>query len=149
MRDSTAPLVGYSGNAGTYGASEEVAITCSASDALSGLAAADCTDVTGPAWGFGVGAHTFDATATDHAGNGAAASTTFTVVVGVDDLITLVEAWVTGPGANGVRNSLIAKLTAGRNAPNVKAFVKEVQAQSGHRLTAEQAATLVALARAL
>ena len=59
-----------------------------------------------------------------------------------DGLCALVEAWVTGPGAHGVANSLCVKL----RRPNVRAFINEVNAQSGKKLPADKAAILVALA---
>ena len=92
------------------------------------------------------GPNTFKVRAVDASGNSATAS--FTVTVSVDDLVALVNAWVTGPGANGVKNSLVVKLTR-PGGPQVGAFVNEVEAQSGKRLTAEQAAILIMLAEAL
>ena len=56
-----------------------VTILCVASDAGSGLASTTCVDITGPASSFGVGSHTYSATAVDRAGNSATATTTFTV----------------------------------------------------------------------
>ncbi len=84
--DTTKPVVGYSGNAGTYTPFETVAIDCSAVDPTPGsgidAAATSCVDVSGPAYSFGLGSHTFNATAKDLAGNSASASATFTVTTG-------------------------------------------------------------------
>src|SRR5579872_6442413 len=46
--DKTAPVVSYSGNAGTYSLTQSVSITCSASDALSGVVSNTCANVSGP-----------------------------------------------------------------------------------------------------
>ncbi|HVZ78912.1 MAG TPA: vWA domain-containing protein [Gemmatimonadaceae bacterium] len=146
-RDATPPVVAYSGNAGTYGASQDVAITCAATDATSGVASSTCANVSGAAWSIGVGSHSYSATATDNAGNVGSGSATFTVVVTVQDLDNLAAAWVSGPGANGVVNSLHAKLKG--SSPNVQAFINEVQAQSGKKIPADKAAVLIALAQAM
>ena len=47
----------------------------------SGIASSTCADIVGPATGFGVGSHTFSATATDNVGLTGAASTTIDVTV--------------------------------------------------------------------
>ena len=79
--DKVGPTVSYAGNAGTYWLLETVAITCTAADALSGVASSTCANANGPAWTFGAGAHTLSANATDRAGNTGSGSTTFTVIV--------------------------------------------------------------------
>ena len=88
QHDATPPLVTYSGDAGTYTVDEDVSITCSASDPEpgSGLDSSTCEDVSGPAYSFGLGSHTFSASATDVAGNTGTGRTTFTVVVTFDSL---------------------------------------------------------------
>ncbi len=78
--DTTPPAIAFAGNAGTYSVDQTVAITCSATDAQSGVASLACPSLNGvSASSFGVGAHTFTATATDGAGNTSTASVTFTV----------------------------------------------------------------------
>ncbi|HWI50889.1 MAG TPA: hypothetical protein VNT01_01945, partial [Symbiobacteriaceae bacterium] len=67
--DMTAPVVAYSGNAGSYAVDQMIAITCAASDALSGLESSDCADISGPAYDFALGSHSYTASATDLAGN--------------------------------------------------------------------------------
>lgn len=76
--DLTPPVVQFSGPT-TYDADSTVAITCSASDALSGIATATCPTIGGPAYLFAPGTNTVNATATDKAGNDASASYTFTI----------------------------------------------------------------------
>lgn len=147
--DLTPPDVAFTGNAGTYGVADLVQIDCAASDATSGIdaGATSCPGVSSAGWELGTGSHTLNATATDLAGNTASASTSFTVEVDVAGIGALAGAWVTGPGAHGVVNSLLAKLS-GRH-PNVRAFINEVRAQTGKRLTEEQAQVLIDLASQL
>ncbi|MDE3151351.1 MAG: hypothetical protein KGL93_03800, partial [Gemmatimonadota bacterium] len=146
-RDATPPAIAFSGNAGTYGVSQVVNIACSASDATSGLASSTCPEVSDSAYTLALGGHTLSATATDHAGNAGSASATFQVTVSLQDLIALSQAWVAGPGAAGVANSLAAKLTGSH--PNVQAFINEVKAQSGKKIPADKAALLIQFASTL
>jgi hypothetical protein len=81
--DATKPVITYTGNAGSYSPFQTVSIQCSAVDPSPGSgidpAATSCADVSGPAYSFGLGSHTYSATAKDLAGNSSSASTTFTV----------------------------------------------------------------------
>jgi hypothetical protein len=140
-RDATPPVVTFSGNQGTYAITDTVSITCSAADALSGLASTTCQDVSEPAWQFGSGT-TLSATATDVAGNVGSGSTTFEVIVTPASLETLIGELV---GDSGIANSLIAKIKAGTLA----AFDHEVDAQTGKKISASDAALLKQLAAAL
>lgn len=154
--DKTAPTIGYTGNAGTYTVDQQVAIACMAQDGLSGLASSTCSDVTGQAYTFGLGPHTYTATATDAAGNSANASTTFTVVATYDSLCGLVRQFST---SSGVADGLCAKLAAASAAANrgqtkaahniLDAFAHQVSAQSGKALTATQAGILTDLSASL
>ena len=94
--DKAPPTLGFTGDAGSYGLLDTVAITCTASDALSGIASSTCPNANGPAWSFGAGSHTLSASATDAAGNTASASTTFSVVVAPAALSTLTRQFVEG-----------------------------------------------------
>jgi len=155
-RDATKPTVTYSGNAGTYSVADNVSITCAAADNLSGVASNTCTNVTGPAWSFGLGAHPLSASALDNAGNAGSGSASFTVTVGVDSLCALVQQFSTKAG---VAQSLCAKLsaanaksTSGQTKPKdniLGAFANEVDAQTGKALTAAQASLLKSLAASL
>ena len=133
--DKKAPVVAYTGNAGTYGVDETVHIVCSATDALSGVDTSTCATVDAPAWSFELGAHTVSASAVDRAGNTGAGSTTFTVTVGAASLCRLTKAFVT---SSGVATSLCAKLAEG----GYSAYRKDLSKQVGKTLTAEQAAIL-------
>jgi hypothetical protein len=150
-RDATDPSIAYTGNAGTYTVDKMVAISCSASDAMSGLQSNSCAPIAGAAYGFAIGANTFTASATDRAGNAATATASFTVSVTHASLCTLVERWVTQAG---VANSLCVKLrnaerSGARGSDALKPFVNEVQAQSGKHVPADKAGILVQLAGSL
>lgn len=150
MVDLDAPVVTFAGNAGSYALDEMISITCSASDALSGIAADGCMNISGMAFTFGVGTHLYGAIAMDNAGNMGSGETSFTVGASFDSLCRLVEAWST---KDGVAHSLCVKLknAAKANTPEARAglidaFVHEVAAQSGKAFTEEQAAMLTLLA---
>ena len=154
--DKSAPTVTYTGNAGTYSLTDQVSITCAATDALSGIASTTCANVTGPAWSFGAGPHTSSATATDNAGNTGHGATTFTVGVTFAGLEALVSQFCTNPG---IANSLNAKLQAAQSSKargqtkteqnQIGAFDNEVSAQTGKCLTPAQATLLIQFAAAL
>jgi hypothetical protein len=151
--DKTKPVVSYTGNAGTYAADETVHIRCIAADALSDVASTTCADIDGPAYTFGLGAHTLSATATDYAGNVGEGSATFTVVVSESSLCALARRFVS---KDGVARSLCAtldsaaaarergNLTAERNI--LSAFANEVSAQRGKSITNDNANVLTELA---
>ena len=153
--DKSAPTVTYTGG-GTYTVDQNVSITCSASDSVSGVASSTCAGVSGPAWSFGLGTHSVSATATDNAGNTGSGSTTFTVTVDATSLCNVVQQWAKNAG---IANSLCVKLQAAAAAAargqaktkqnNVDAFDSEVSAQSGKAFTAAQAKLLVQFAAAL
>jgi hypothetical protein len=139
-RDATAPVVAFSGVQSSYALTDVVAITCSATDATSGVASATCPSLSAPA--YQVVGRVLTATATDNAGNVGTASATVNVRVTSDGLCGLVQQWVTN---GGVAQSLCVKLQHG----DLDAFRNEVAAQSGKKLTADHAATLTALSRSL
>lgn len=141
-RDATDPVLAFAGNEGSYTVDQSVAITCSASDAMSEIASEDCPGASGDAYAFGVGTHTLDASATDNAGNSSALSTSFTVSVTNGSLCTLVQRWVT---QRGVQNSLCQQL----NNRAYGAFINHVRSQSGKFVPADKAAILIALAQQL
>ena len=152
--DTTKPLVTYSGNTTPYTVDQTVHITCTATDALSGVATDTCVDITGPAWSFGLGVTTRTASATDRAGNIGTGSTSFTVIVTEASLGNLITRFFGGNG-NGA-NGLLAKLHAIVTAPNANAksgklgaFDNQVDAKTGNPLTNAEAALLKQLAAAL
>lgn len=154
--DRTAPTVVYGNNQGTYSVDQQVSITCTAQDALSGLASPPCSPVTGPAYDFTVGANTIKTTATDKAGNTTEASTTFTVQVTAAGMTGLIDRLITNRGeANSFKAQLnsIADAGAKKNAQAkdnaLKAFLNHLEAQAGKAITAQNAATLKRLAEAM
>jgi hypothetical protein len=94
--DSTSPTITYSGNAGSYAVNQTVAISCAAVDPSpgSGLASSTCADINGPAYTYGLGSHTFSASATDGAGNTGNGSTSFTVSVTPGGLCLLTRQFI-------------------------------------------------------
>lgn len=153
--DLTSPTVTYTGG-GTYTVDQNVSITCSSSDALSGVASDTCAGVSAPAWSLGLGTHPLSATATDMAGNQGSGSTSYKITVDGTSLCNLVTRWAKNAGE---ANSLCAKLNAAAAAAargqlkakqnNIDAFDNEVRAQSGKSFTAAQAALLIQFAAAL
>lgn len=142
-RDATGPSIVIGGNAVTYGVGDTVDITCTASDALSGLASpVDCGGISGAAYTFGAGLHTVTRTATDNAGNTSPATITFTVAVDAAGICSLVQQWSDNAG---VANSLCTKLAHGSTA----AFRNELAAQRGKHLPAAKADILLGLAQGL
>ena len=105
--DLTNPTVTYTGGKASYQVDEQVSITCTAADALSGVASTTCANVSGPAYSFGLGSHTFSATATDKAGNTAGGSVTFTVGVTYTSLCNLSRQF---SSSQGIGNALCALL---------------------------------------
>lgn len=149
-RDATPPSVTYTGNALTYDVDKTVAITCSASDAMSGLASSTCANIAGDAYTFTLGANNYSATALDNAGNTGNGATSFSVVATSGGTCNLVKRWVTNAG---VANSLCVKLDAASRAGargdlnakagSIKAFGQELQAQSGKFVPADKVAILL------
>jgi hypothetical protein len=149
------PEIIYSDNAGVYAVNEPVAITCTATDNHQ-LVWADCVDITGPAWAFGLGTHTYSASARDWSGNTGSGSTSFDVIVTYPSLSSLTSEWVT---KDGVTTGLLGMLNAAARAEargNVKAEANILEeyrslllAQSGKSIAEESAQTLVDLSYGL
>jgi hypothetical protein len=154
--DITPPTITYSNHAATYTVDEHVSITCTATDAESGLASDTCAPIEGDAYVFGLGQHTFSATATDNAGNTASASTSFTVNVTFGSLANLTRRFVT---KSKVADDLVADLLDAEAArakgktkqadAKLNVYRQGVQAQVGKSITAELGSTLIVLSQAL
>lgn len=152
-RDATSPVVAFSPAAATYEVDQAIDVHCSASDALSGIADADCPALQAPAYTLGAGTTRLTASATDRAGNSAVASAAITVIVSHRGICALARQFAI---QDGVANSLCVKLENARKstargaaeaaAGQIRAFVNEVEAQSGKAFTVSQAAILVRLA---
>lgn len=141
-RDGTPPTIGYTGNVGPYTVDQSVSISCSASDALSGIATNSCAPITGNAYDFALGVNTYSATAADVAGNAASATTSFTVSVTQGSLCALVQRFIAN---KGLQNSFCVKLQHGDYDP----FRNELSAQTGKAIGAANAAILSRLVDAL
>jgi hypothetical protein len=146
--DTTAPVIAFAGNAGNYALDALVAISCSATDAESGIASANCPSVNALAYTFGAGLTSLTATATDSAGNSSAASTSFNVVVTVDGLCALTRSLAKSAG---VGNALCVQLgnSAAFKGNGDAPYAKHVKAQRGKGLAAADADLLLALFAAL
>ena len=158
--DKTSPTVTYSGNAGTYTGSQTIAITCTATDALSGIASTTCANISGVASSFGAGTHSYSATATDKAGNTGSGSTSFTVTgspsITFQSLIQLVNSWETAPLVKAEMEITLLAADAAFAVKDTKLgdtllgdFIQEVTKQSGKSLTAAHAVQLIQDAQAL
>lgn len=140
--DRKGPTIVFAGNSGTYALTDDVAITCTATDGGSGLGSSTCPGASGLAYTFGPGETVLAATAVDAVGNTSSSEARFTVVVTSEGLEALIDRLV---GKHGVANALKAQL---RNAPR-HAFEHLVRAQVGGALTAEDAELLLELVAAL
>jgi hypothetical protein len=97
--DTTGPTVNYTGNALVYLVDQRVNIECVAADpgtGASGISSTTCSNLVGPAAGFGLGLHAYSATATDNAGNTGTGATSFTVAVTPVSLCNLTLQFVHG-----------------------------------------------------
>ena len=154
--DVTPPTIAYSTHPADYTVDMHVSITCTASDAESGLASNTCAPIEGDAYVFGLGSDTYSATATDNAGNTASASTTFTVSVTFASLTNLTRRFVTNKGvADDLASDLAEAQQARANGKTKQADAKlkdyraTLQAQTGKSITAERAAILIGLSQAV
>ncbi|MDX6437553.1 MAG: uncharacterized protein QOF45_136 [Gaiellaceae bacterium] len=154
--DLTNPTVTYAGGKAGYQVDEQVSITCTAADALSGVASTTCANVSGLAYSFGLGSHTFTASATDKAGNIAGGAVTLTVGVTYTSLCNLSRQFSSN---RGIGTALCALLRLAETADAhgssfgkrlaLAAYVQLARSQSGKALTAAEAASLIALSRGL
>jgi uncharacterized delta-60 repeat protein len=154
MIDKTAPSITFSGNVGSYTVDQTIVITCTASDALSGIATTSCPNVaSGPATDY-VGttattSTTLTATATDHAANSAAASTTFTVTVTANGICRLSASLAGADDICAKAMSIASAPNATAKAGMLRAFDSFLAAQSGKSIPADVAELLGRLAHLL
>ncbi|HWI18223.1 MAG TPA: hypothetical protein VNT81_10780, partial [Vicinamibacterales bacterium] len=147
--DDDAPVVTYTGNAGTYTVDQTVNIICSATDAGSGIASTTCANITGPAHTFAVGVNTRTATATDNAGNAASATVSFTVTVPPSAVGNVITQFFDSPAeaakANHTLNQATSAPNANARAAHLNKLKKDIEKEIGKTLTAAEAATLISL----
>ncbi|KIL34177.1 hypothetical protein SD71_21155 [Cohnella kolymensis] len=98
-----------------------------------------------PAYELELGTHDIQVQVIDAAGNSAAATATYTIAATAESLSVLTEKFVEGEGEEGVSVSLLEKLEKG----NYHAYINEVSALSGNKITEERAAALIRFAKAL
>ncbi len=141
-RDATPPVVTLGSHPSSYTVDQTVAISCSATDALSGIAST-CQAINAPAYSFLIGSNTVSSSATDNAGNLGNGSTSFTVQVTPTSLCQLTKQFVqssskyaalTQSQKNAVNaltnalcqslNSITSKLNAKQKAALVAAYKK-------------------------
>ena len=153
-RDTKAPGIEWSGNAILYQVHHTVAITCNATDSMSGVASSTCdTPITGPAYNFSSGRNTYTATAVDNAGNNGSSDATFDVVVTTDGVKTLVDRFCS---KKTVAQSLKKKLDAAgayalkgdlaRKQKQINGFIDEVNRERGRTISSPNADVLIRLA---
>jgi hypothetical protein len=135
---------------------EQIAITCSVSDALSGVVSSTCPTVTGAAYGFALGNHVYVAEAADAAGNAVRAETAFTVKVSYDSLASLTCQFVTNQAIGIALSAVLQEAEILDDHGNeiarkalIKAYQNQVAAQKNKSLTEEQVEILTRLAQSL
>lgn len=160
--DLTAPTITYTGNKGSYGILDTVAITCTAADPAgsdgfaSGVASSTCKNVAGAAYSFTPGTNSYSASVADVAGNTGAGSTSFTVTATFTDLCTLTKQFTTDSNeANSLcvklKNAAAAAARGDKTAQDniLNAYLNELKAQTGKTFTAANAAILTTWAKTL
>jgi hypothetical protein len=154
--DTTAPVIEFTGNKGTYSVDETIKITCTIADALSGIASQECKSIEGPAYKFELGVNKITAAAADKAGNTADAEIQFTVTVDFDGLGRLTEGLVT---KEGIADSLVNKLQSAKESAakgnhqalnsQLNAYENQLKAQSGKAISEENTNLLIKLSKEL
>ncbi|WLD93350.1 hypothetical protein [Alkalihalobacillus sp. AL-G] len=154
--DKTDPIVTYTGNDNIYTVDQQVNITCTPTDNLSGVASSTCKNIVGPAYDFKLGSNEFQATAMDNADNEGSGSTSFEVQITYDSLSNLVDRFVSNKGvANSLKRKIINAMKSAdkkntkTNDNILSAFQHEVSAQSSKKISEEHADLLISLANAL
>ncbi len=154
LADWTLPLVAWSGGGGTYPVDAFLDLSCTESDALSGIASSTCLVGGEPTYQFLLGPNTITGVVTDVAGNEASADVSFTVTVDFGSLSSLVSR-IVAPGKH--QKFLLKRLSAAeeaganlaKKAKQIQRFQKKVANQAGRAVSAGDAPILIALAGAL
>jgi hypothetical protein len=151
--DMTPPVVSLVGG-GTYTIDQTVSVTCSATDALSGIASTNCATAGGPAYTFGGGTQTVSASATDNAGNVGSASVNITVVVTSSSLCTLTRQFGNNSTIENVACALLTSaqsdLNYGRTfAARIKLMAYQLLVAVSGAFSSSEIAILRSLAAAL
>lgn len=123
-----------------------------ATDAASGVATSSDSLTGGD--GNGLGTFTYTVSAMDNAGNTVTASATYTVIAKPDVISLIKQMLASGQIDNaGIANSLISKINAALAAESrgdvqasnniIRAFINQVEAQSGSHISTSAAAILI------
>lgn len=151
--DKTAPVVTFTGNAGTYTVDQDVKITCSATDALSGVHGGTCPNVNAPAYELPVGSHTLVANMQDRAGNTTFAMSPFEVKVTFESAAALIRRFVHNPRLAELLIDGLSRIALATNNPDAtNAFVDfrgDLQAQIDAGVSRDHASVLENLAEKL
>lgn len=163
--DRTAPTIAINAptNGASYTLNQLVAANYACVDALSGMTSCAGTVASGANIDTAsAGGKTFTVTAVDAAGNSTTQSVGYDVVgpVPVDEQLRSLGALISGVGAPpGTTRSLLAKLGAVQSSVargnttsacnQLSALIHEVQAQSGKKLTVDEADAIIAAAEQL
>jgi hypothetical protein len=154
--DKTAPAISFTGNLNAYTIDQNINISCSVVDVLSGLHSTNCHNIVGPASGFAIGNNSYTFTATDNVGNVSTSTISFTISVNPESLGNLTQQYFTDAS---VAASLTSKLNAiqasiskgNTNAKSgqVGAFINQIESKIGKSITYEQAQILIQLVKKL
>jgi len=153
--DKTAPLIAFGGNLAVYSVTDTVEISCSVTDALSGLVSSVCPSASGRGFDFSLdSANILDATALDRAGNSSSASTTFQIVVQPDGVRDLVDEFIENKTVVKKIHKAMDKIETERKTKKrndlISALESYLQKLVGkERLTLEQSEVLLDLLRFL
>jgi hypothetical protein len=154
--DRTAPVVSFTGALERYDVDEMVAVSCVASDALSGVAWTTCSGGTGPAYAYALSPTPIVGSAADLAGNSSTATLSVRVAATTSGLCELTKRF---SSSSSVGTSLCAQLGAAALADSngneiakwkaLDAYANEVEAQAGRAFSNEEAAILISIAAGL
>jgi HYR domain/Carboxypeptidase regulatory-like domain len=152
VRDTTPPVIGSVNDITVGATSPSGAVvtfaTPTATDAVDPAPAVTASPVSGSA--FPVGSTTVTVTATDASGNKATRSFKVTVLSAAQQASGLLTTVATSfPQASGLLQNALDSLNAGNTGAacnQMSAFINQVQAQSGKKLTVAQANQLIASA---
>lgn len=154
--DKTAPVITFTGNAGSYSVDQTVDIRCASTDGLSGVESDTCRHLVAPAYTFALGTNTFSATAMDRAGNVSQASGSFVVTVSHSSLCSLGRQLVSkGDVAQGLCDKANAAAQAEARGQTktrnnqLEAYLNLLGAQEGKSITPDKAAILRNLVQVL
>jgi hypothetical protein len=154
--DKTAPVMSFAGNLNAYTVDQNINISCSVDDALSGLLSTNCHDIVGPASGFTLGNNSYTFTATDNVGNVSTSTISFTLSVTPESLGNLTQQYFTDASdaasltskLNAIQES-ISKGNTKAKSGQIGAFINQIEAKIGKSITYQQAQILIQLAKKL